>query len=185
MRERERMRQEETPKERAARLKRAYGWLYDEALAILFEHDPIGINFETNTDEYAPEAATILPRLAYANSATDLGEIVCEEFEYWFGLALPRLIGPITRRLLKRCGQRMRHGYRNDSPVAMPHTLLCEELRLMKVSITFSRSPPRWPTSCPCSALPASAPPRAPPLRTGCPARAIQWARHSDAPAPS
>ncbi len=91
MRERERMRQEETPKERTARLKREYGWLYDEALAILFQHDPIGINFETNTDEYAPEAATILPRLAYADSATDLAEIVCEEFEYWFGYSSARV----------------------------------------------------------------------------------------------
>ena len=86
MRERDRMLQEERSKDRVERLKREYGWLYDEALAMLFRHDLIGINFEINEDEYAPEVATILPRLAYADSAAHLSEIICEEFEYWFGL---------------------------------------------------------------------------------------------------
>jgi len=79
------MLQEERSKDRVERLKREYGWLYDEALAMLFRHDLIGINFEINEDEYAPEVATILPRLAYADSAAHLSEIICEEFEYWFG----------------------------------------------------------------------------------------------------
>src|ERR1051326_5953167 len=85
------MRQEERPKDRVERLKREYGWLYDEALAMLFRHDPMGINFETNPDEYAPEVATILPSLASADSAAHLSEIICEEFEYWFGTASSRI----------------------------------------------------------------------------------------------
>ena len=35
-------------------------WL--EVSAILFHHDPIGINFETNSDEYDAEAQTIVLR---------------------------------------------------------------------------------------------------------------------------
>jgi hypothetical protein len=40
-----------------------YGTLFDEIAAILFELDPVGINFENNTGEYKPEAGMILPRL--------------------------------------------------------------------------------------------------------------------------
>ena len=45
------------------RLKAEYGRLFHEVQALLFRHDPIGINFEDNVDEYAPEVGTILPRL--------------------------------------------------------------------------------------------------------------------------
>jgi len=34
--------------------------LFAAITAVLFRHDPIGINFEINTDEYDPEAGTIL-----------------------------------------------------------------------------------------------------------------------------
>jgi hypothetical protein len=52
-------------------LKKQYGSLYDTASGLLFESDPIGINFEDNTDEYEPEAATILPRLASVQTWPD------------------------------------------------------------------------------------------------------------------
>ena len=52
---------------RHMRMKRAYGPLFDEVSAILFEADPVrinfGNNFGNNTDEYDPETGTILPRL--------------------------------------------------------------------------------------------------------------------------
>jgi len=44
----------------------------------------MGINFETNTDEYEPEVRTILPRLKEANSEDDLTRIIHEEFIRWF-----------------------------------------------------------------------------------------------------
>jgi hypothetical protein len=67
------------------RLKREYGGLYDEVLEILFRNDPIGINFEVNTDEYEPEVGTILPRLKEAHSPEDLQKIIHQEFVRWFG----------------------------------------------------------------------------------------------------
>lgn len=62
------------------RLKRTYGKLYDQVLEILFRHDPIGINFKDNKDEYSPEAGTILPRLKEAGSQAKLRRIIHEEF---------------------------------------------------------------------------------------------------------
>jgi hypothetical protein len=34
------------------RLKAEYGELFDATAALLFRHDPIGIHFDVNTDEY-------------------------------------------------------------------------------------------------------------------------------------
>lgn len=58
---------------------------------ILFRHDPIGINFEHNTDEYRSEAQTITLRIAEAASEHDLQRIIHEEFAHWFddGIAGP------------------------------------------------------------------------------------------------
>lgn len=67
------------------RLRSEYGELYDEILQILFRNDPIGINFEINTDEYEPEVSTILPRLMEARSVEDLHKIIHQEFVRWFG----------------------------------------------------------------------------------------------------
>lgn len=66
--------------ERRRGLKRSYGRLYAEVATILFEHDPVGINFETNADEYEPEVDAILPRLTTARGAQDVRRIVFEEF---------------------------------------------------------------------------------------------------------
>lgn len=70
--------------EEKRRLKASYGTLYGDVAALLFRYDPIGINFEDNTDEYEPEAGTILPRLRECQSAADVTRVVHEEFERWF-----------------------------------------------------------------------------------------------------
>ncbi len=67
------------------KLKRKYKALFDRLSQVLFEADPVGINFESNTDEYDPEVGTILPRLQGAQSADDVQTIVHEEFCRWFG----------------------------------------------------------------------------------------------------
>ena len=68
------------------RLKEQYGQLFDSVSALLFQHDPIGIAFDNeNTDEYDPEAGTILPRLQTCKSSTDALRAVHEEFVRWFG----------------------------------------------------------------------------------------------------
>ena len=41
--------------------------LFDEINEILFRHDPMGISFGDNTDEYDLEVGTILPRLREAD----------------------------------------------------------------------------------------------------------------------
>ena len=65
-------------------LKKRYRGLYDRVTSILFRVDPMGINFEDNTDEYDPETDTILPRLPNCTSSDDVRKVVIEEFERWF-----------------------------------------------------------------------------------------------------
>jgi hypothetical protein len=65
-------------------LKRKYKSLFDQLSKLLFEADPVGINFESNTDEYDPEVGTILPRLEGARSHEDVQAIVHEELCRWF-----------------------------------------------------------------------------------------------------
>src|SRR4051812_22092488 len=66
------------------RLRTEYGVLFDDVAAVFFRHDPIGINFEDNPDEYEPEARTILPRLRTCHSSEDVLTVVHEEFQRWF-----------------------------------------------------------------------------------------------------
>lgn len=51
----------------------------------LFQHDPIKINFQINTDEYDPEAGTVIPRLENCSSVYDVVTVLHEEFVLWFG----------------------------------------------------------------------------------------------------
>jgi hypothetical protein len=74
----------EDPHARRDALKREYGRLYSRVAAILFEEDPVGINLDDNTDEYEPEADTILPRLKFCRTAQDVRTVVHEEFVHWF-----------------------------------------------------------------------------------------------------
>jgi hypothetical protein len=53
--------------------------------ALLFERDPIGVNFEENTDEYRSEAETITLRLRGAKDLNDVPGIVHETFVQWLG----------------------------------------------------------------------------------------------------
>ena len=53
--------------------------------AYLFESDPVGINYESNTDEYRPEAETIALRFLDDAQIDDPGRVVYEEFSRWFG----------------------------------------------------------------------------------------------------
>jgi len=70
--------------ENRRRLRAEYGELFDSMAALLYRHDPIGINFEVNTDEYASEAETILPKLRSCRSADDVLQAVHAEFVRWF-----------------------------------------------------------------------------------------------------
>lgn len=71
--------------EERRRLRADYRHLFDEVESLLFRHDPIGINFETNTDEYDPEVGTILPRLRTCTCVEDVCRVAHEEFIRWFG----------------------------------------------------------------------------------------------------
>src|SRR5579859_1054758 len=66
------------------RLKAEYEELFNSMAALLYRHDPIGINFEDNPDEYESEAGTILPRLRSCHSADDVLQVVHAEFVRWF-----------------------------------------------------------------------------------------------------
>lgn len=70
-------------RERAA-LKQRFRGAYDHLEALLFQEDPIGINFGENTDEYSPEVGTILPRLRSCRDVLDVRAVVHEEFVSWF-----------------------------------------------------------------------------------------------------
>ncbi len=70
------------------RARENYGELFDATAALLYRHDPIRIAFDNlNTDEYAPEAETILPRLGNCSSSDEVLKVVHEEFVRWFGAA--------------------------------------------------------------------------------------------------
>src|SRR6267378_3626062 len=70
--------------ENRRRLRAEYGELFDSMAALLYRHDPIGINFEVNTDEYESQAGTILPKLRSCRSADDVLQAVHAEFARWF-----------------------------------------------------------------------------------------------------
>jgi hypothetical protein len=66
--------------ELAARYERLVGDLE----ALLYRHDPIGIAFGDNPDEYSAEAGTIAPRLPDVDTVDDVRRIVHDEFVRWF-----------------------------------------------------------------------------------------------------
>ena len=68
--------------------------IVDALEQLLFRHDPIGINFEDNTDEYRAEAETITLRLPDSSGVEDVQRIVHEEFVHWFD---EKLAGPPER----------------------------------------------------------------------------------------
>ena len=77
--ERERIR------EARKRTKKEFAATYESISSLLFEIDPMGISFESNTDEYEPEVDTILPRIKDLNERKEIELVVREEFGKWFG----------------------------------------------------------------------------------------------------
>lgn len=57
-------------------LKAQYRDLFENVAALLFRHDPMGINFEDNPDEYESETESILPKLRECQSVEDVRSMV-------------------------------------------------------------------------------------------------------------
>ena len=68
--------------------------LVQDVSQILFAADLIGINFETNTDEYDSEAETIVIALPQAARPKDVQALTHETFVQWFD---PQTAGPAER----------------------------------------------------------------------------------------
>ena len=68
--------------------------LIDEVEALLYRHDPVGIGFGDNPDEYRPEAESIVASLPNARSVDDVLTLVHEEFVRWFD---EDTAGPVDR----------------------------------------------------------------------------------------
>lgn len=78
---------EKVTHDRAARdaARQRHPALFAAVSEAMFRHDPIGINFGNNTDEYDAEAGTVIPRLSRCASAADVELVLHEEFVRWFG----------------------------------------------------------------------------------------------------
>jgi hypothetical protein len=76
-------------RKKQAELRSTYREAHGRLSEILFEEDPVGINFGFNAGEYEPEAATLLPRLLDARSVDDVRKVVHEEFVKWFSTDSP------------------------------------------------------------------------------------------------
>ena len=59
--------------------------LIRDVSAILFECDPMCLNFGTNSDEYDPEAVTIISMLKNTETENDSIEAIVDTFRRWFG----------------------------------------------------------------------------------------------------
>ena len=71
-----------------------YPDLFERLSEILFRNDPIGINFESNKDEYESEVGTILPRLRLVTTVDAVRSVIHDEFVFWFD---PEVAGAETR----------------------------------------------------------------------------------------
>ena len=65
-------------------LKKNQPELFQAVSQVMFKHDLMEINYETNTDEYDSEAGTVIPRLKDCRSVNDVGDVLFEEFSRWF-----------------------------------------------------------------------------------------------------
>jgi hypothetical protein len=57
----------------------------DALEALLFRHDPLGLDLGDNLDEYRPEAETLALRRDEVRSVSDARRVTHEEFVRWFG----------------------------------------------------------------------------------------------------
>ncbi|SDL57024.1 hypothetical protein SAMN05660642_00278 [Geodermatophilus siccatus] len=80
--------------DREGELRASYRGLVAELEALLYRHDPVGIAFGDNPDEYAPEAGTIAVRLQDARTVDDVRAVVHAEFVRWFD---EDTAGPVER----------------------------------------------------------------------------------------
>lgn len=82
-------------------LRALYRDAYQRLEALLFEEDPIGLNFGHNTDEYDPEVQAILPRLRSCATVDDVQAVVHDEFMRLFA---PESAGMLSkyRRIAER-----------------------------------------------------------------------------------
>jgi hypothetical protein len=76
--------------------------LFANVSRVLFECDPIGLNFVSNTDEHESEAGTIIPRLQTAKGVDEVEQIVYDELMKWFG---PAVVRPTTN--VRGCAERL------------------------------------------------------------------------------
>ena len=58
----------------------------EQIINILLKHDPIGIDYGLDQDEYKLEAETILDKLHGNLSKEEIQEIVFEQFVRWFSI---------------------------------------------------------------------------------------------------
>jgi hypothetical protein len=70
----------ESLRQRRRRMKEEYGALYGNVEALLFRHDPVGINYEENKDEYELETSLLLPRLRNCGSSADVTRMIHQVF---------------------------------------------------------------------------------------------------------
>lgn len=70
------------------KLRQQYPKLFSKLEAIFFEHDPIGINFGSNSDEYALEVEGVLKGLPSATSQDDVHTMIYEAFSTCFDTQL-------------------------------------------------------------------------------------------------
>lgn len=78
---------EEVTCHRVAReaVRKLHPGLFASVSGAMFRHDPIGINYGDNTDEYDAEAGTVIPRLSNCASVDHVACVLREEFSRWFG----------------------------------------------------------------------------------------------------
>jgi len=77
---------------RRKELRETYGALYEKIEALLYKHDPIGLNFGDNQDEYAPEVDAILPKLNSCNTPAEVTGVIHKEFVRLFD---NQIVGPL------------------------------------------------------------------------------------------
>jgi|GEM_PF-1357198 len=58
--------------------------LFKAVSAVMFKLDPMGINYQTNTDEYDPEVGLLIPQLKKCSSPDDVAGALFEIFKSQF-----------------------------------------------------------------------------------------------------
>ncbi len=66
------------------KIRAQHPFLLKELSSILFESDPMCLNFGNNNDEYDPEAVSIISELSEEQRPEDVADIVIVQFRNWF-----------------------------------------------------------------------------------------------------